>query len=247
MPFVPTLSITKSLTLTAVRSFLLGVLPPGVEVVKGQINRVPEPAGPDFVVITPMLRNRLGTNFEMYVDDVLVGSIVGAVLTVSSAPHLAAPLAPGVLLIDSGGLLAVGTVLGQQLSGSVGGTGTYAVQPSQNFSGTIYAGSRLDLAPAELTVQVDVHGPNSEDNVTVIAGLWRSEYGVDSLQLTGLDIAPLYEDGPRQAPFLNAEQQVEYRWTLDCHLHVNPVITTPLQFAQQVKVTTIEADVPGLA
>ena len=39
---------------TALRSFLLGVLPNGVEVIKGQVNRVAEPQGSDFVVFWPL-------------------------------------------------------------------------------------------------------------------------------------------------------------------------------------------------
>lgn len=62
------LSLSESQTLTALRSFLLGILPAGTEVVRGQDNRVPEPQGDDFVTMTPVLRERLETNVDTYTD-----------------------------------------------------------------------------------------------------------------------------------------------------------------------------------
>ncbi len=40
----------------------------GVDVILGQINRVPQPAGPDFVVMWAMSRERLETNVDFYQD-----------------------------------------------------------------------------------------------------------------------------------------------------------------------------------
>jgi hypothetical protein len=63
-----TLSLTESQTLTALRSFLISILPAGTEVVKAQDNRVPEPRGENFVTMTPILRDRLETNVHTYSD-----------------------------------------------------------------------------------------------------------------------------------------------------------------------------------
>lgn len=50
--------MTPSLTLTdvytALRAFLVGILPSGTEIVQGQANRVPMPQQADFVVMTPV-------------------------------------------------------------------------------------------------------------------------------------------------------------------------------------------------
>ena len=54
-------SITQDDVTTALRSFLLSILPPGVEVFIGQANRVPEPADDNFIVMTPNTRARLAT------------------------------------------------------------------------------------------------------------------------------------------------------------------------------------------
>lgn len=56
------LSLTQEDVCTALRAFLLDVLPAGVEVVQGQINRVPTPPGADYVVFWPTLARRLATN-----------------------------------------------------------------------------------------------------------------------------------------------------------------------------------------
>ncbi len=55
-------SITEDAMMTAVRTFLLSILPDDIEVFQGQDNRVPEPVGPDFVMMTPRRRSRLATN-----------------------------------------------------------------------------------------------------------------------------------------------------------------------------------------
>lgn len=242
IPGLPTLNLTEAQVFTALRTFLLGAVASGTEVFRGEVNRVPEPKGDNFIVLWPILQVRRGTNETLFQDNIIVGSIVGTVLTVTGIVR--GQLAPGEMLVDKGGLIAVGTVLGMQLSGSLGGTGTYSVSPSQALaSGTLYVGVRTDLTQTELTVQLDVHGKLSGDNVKVIESLWRSEYGTAALAASGFALAPLYADDPRQVPFINAEQQIEYRWTLDLHLQVNPVVGTPQQFADEVIVKTIEAGV----
>lgn len=233
----PVLSFTERDTNVALRSFLLTLLPSNTEVVLGQVNRVPEPRGADFVVFWPLRRDRLGTTGTDYLDTAVVGSIVGTVLTVTDV--ISGALTPGLTLFGSG----ADTTLGAQLTGSVGGTGTYAVSPAQILaSATIYAGERDDMAPTDMVVQVDVHGPSSGDNVTRIDTLFRSDYGVTAFG--GVAVTPLYADSPRQMPFLNSEQQVENRWTVDVHLQLSAVVKTPQQFADQLVPTTIEADAP---
>jgi len=63
-----TISITESQVFTALRSFLLGILPAGVEVVKAQGNGVGEPVGGDFVVMNSIATPRLATNVDGYTD-----------------------------------------------------------------------------------------------------------------------------------------------------------------------------------
>lgn len=120
------LSLTDSQITTVLRSFLLDVLPAGTEVIKAQINRVPEPIGQSFVVMTPILRQRLSTNVDDYDDVSMMGVITGTVLTVSS-------VAFGTIVIGApvyGDGVAAGTRITAFLTGT-GGVGTYTVSPSQ--------------------------------------------------------------------------------------------------------------------
>jgi len=59
-------TLTEDDIFTTLRAFLLGVVPDGCEVFQGQNNRVPEPAGPLFIVMTPTNRQRLATNVDTW-------------------------------------------------------------------------------------------------------------------------------------------------------------------------------------
>ena len=66
----PTLSLTESQTLQALGQVLTQLLPDGLEIVTAQDNRVPEPAGPDFVMMSlPIVSERLSTNVVTYNDE----------------------------------------------------------------------------------------------------------------------------------------------------------------------------------
>lgn len=237
------LSLTESQQFTALAAFLVSVtgLPEG-DVIQGQINRVPEPLDADFVVFWPLSQDRLGTNNTTYEDNVCVASIAGTVMTVTEM--IQGTLAPGETLLDgTASLIAVNTILGQQLTGSLGGTGTYSVLPSQSLSsGSIFAGVRNDLVAVEWHVQLDVHGPNSANNARRIESLFRSEAGISAIQASGYDVTPLYADNINQVPFQNDQQQFENRWTMDLCFQLNPIVGTPQQFATEVVVDQVPVD-----
>jgi hypothetical protein len=217
-------------------------LPAGVDVVRGEVNRVPEPLVPNFVVMSQLSQPRMTTNIDEYNNNVVLASIAGAVLTVGAV--LRGSLTPGAPLTD-GTLqqIQVDTTIVSQLTGTPGGIGTYSVAPSQNLaSSVLYAGLTSALVPAEWTVQLDFHGPLSADNATRAAALFRSEYGVDAFVSSGFDVTPLYCGDPSQRPFINAEQEIEYRWSLDAVMQINPVIGTQLSFADELQVTTVDVD-----
>ena len=60
---------------SSLRTFLTANLPSGVEVIRGQINRVPEPAVPNFVVMTALRKERLETNTDTFADTCFTASI----------------------------------------------------------------------------------------------------------------------------------------------------------------------------
>jgi hypothetical protein len=153
-------------------------MPSTVVIVKGQANRVPEPAGTDFIVMWPLLRTRLGTNVDTYFAD-----------------------------DDS---------------------------PSPDV--------KLVLQPFRLDIQLDVHGPNSADNTQIISGLFRDEDATAYFRASGNNMQALYASDPRQMEFDDAEAQAENRWTIDLSLQINPVVTVPQQFSEELTPTTIDVE-----
>ena len=235
-----TLSITESNITTSLRSYLLSVLPSGVEVVDGQDNRVPEPEGDDFVTMTPILRERIETNVDNYADAAFTGSIAGNTMTITNV--LLGVLSVGATLFGTG--VTTGTTV-TALGTGTGGDGTYTVSPAQTLpSTTIAAGVQTLMQPVKVTIQLDVHGPNSADNSQIITTTWRDDYAVEQLALlkSGFDLAPLFHSEPKQIPFLNGEQQIEERWVIDLVLQANPIVTIPQQFASSLDVVLVDVE-----
>lgn len=233
-----TISLSEKQTLSVLRSFLLYILPAGIEVIRGQVNRVSEPDVSDFVVMTPIMRERLSTNQIEYNDASLTGEINGNVMTITTvafghvvigAPVFGANIPSGVYVMEYG----TGT----------GGVGTYIISQSLTVaSGSIYAGTAMALQATRTTVQLDVHGPDAADNVQRITTMFRAEFATSFFGLEQPGVIPLYTSEPHQMPFSNGEQQIETRWTVDAVMQVNPVITAPQQFADAVEVAIIPAD-----
>jgi len=233
-----TLAPNQSDILKALRTFLLGILPSTVEVILAQVNRVPQPKVKDFVVMTPIRRERLETNVDSNADVSVVGSIAGNILTVDSVAF--GDIEAGAVLFGSG--VTLGTKVTSVVSGT-GGVGTYKVSPSQTIpSQKIAAGSTNAMQPTFVVVQLDVHGPSGADNVQKITTLFRDDYAVQQFATYDVDVAPLYTDEPKQLPFLNAEQQYEDRWVVEAYLQANEVVTFPQQYADAAAVEIINVD-----
>ncbi|HEV7214157.1 MAG TPA: hypothetical protein VGP33_03455 [Chloroflexota bacterium] len=231
------ISSTEYQTLVALRTFLTAILPAGVAVIRAEQSRVPEPSGTDFVVMTPTHRERLSTNVASYEDTLFLGGISGTVLTVNS-------ISSGTMGVGqpiSGPGVVTGTVV-TALGTGTGGVGTYAVLPSQSApTAQLLGGEYNVLQPTQITFQLDIHGPSSADNAQIISTLIRDTYACQSMAAT-IDAQPLFASEPRQAAFQNAEQQFEYRWTMDVVIQANPVITVQQDFADKLIVTPVEID-----
>ena len=234
---MPSPAPTQSQIQTALRSFLLNVLPAGVEVIEGQDNRVPEPQGADFVVMTPIRRTRLSTNIDQQADTLFTGSIAGTTLAVSAITFGTIAVGDPVYGVD----VASGTVV-TALGTGTGGTGTYTVSPSQTVANeAMAAGTIKVLQPTDVVFQLDFHSANvgdSSDMAQTVATLFRDPYATEffSALTPPIDVAPLYVDDPRQMPFMNAEQQFETRWIVDVHLEANQVVSVGQQYADSVDI-----------
>jgi hypothetical protein len=226
-------------TLASLRTFLLSILPTGVEVVKGQINRVPPPEGNDYVVMTPIRRERLETNIDSFVDTRMVGSITGDTLVVTEMDYGLLKLGSVILGVN----VQPGTNITSVFPGS-GGTGTYTISPIQTISSRVLAAGVLNaLQPTMMTIQVDVHGPNSGDNVQRISTMLRDDYAYLNFTRGTPGIVPLYAEDPKQVPFVNDSNQYEYRWVVEACLQVNATVEDiPQEFFEQIVVGLINVD-----
>lgn len=225
---------TQSQAQNALRQFLLAILPVGTEVVAGQNNRVPEPDADNFVVTTPILRERLETNIDSFADVSFVGSISGTTLTVSSIAF--GTIAIGQTLFGSG--ITAGTII-TGLGSGTGGVGTYVVSILQTIgSQAMASGTETILQPTRLTIQCDFHSADlniSGDMAQTFTTLFRDSYGVSFMEPLGA--TPLYTSEPRQIPFRNGEQQTESRWVVDAVMQVNELVTDlPTQFADELTI-----------
>ena len=176
-----TLTLTESEALAALRSFLVSILPNGTEVLRTEINRVAEPIGPNFVMMTPSARIRLSTGTDTYDDPI-----------------------------------------------SQGGTGL---------------GSKAVMTPTELVVSCDVYGPDAANLAQIMTTLLRDDVAFEAMDASGLDMQLLFAEDANQIPFVNGEQQIEFRWTFEVHLQINPVVTVEQDFADTVVTGVISVDV----
>jgi hypothetical protein len=226
------------------RSFLLSILPSGVEVIGGQDNRVSEPAAIDFVMMTPSRRGRIATNIDTYDDAAFTASIAGTTMTVSAVAL--GTIQVGRNLFGAG--ITAGTVIASQISGPPGGAGTYGILPGQTVaSETMAAGAMQAMQETMVVMQIDVHGPNSADNAQVISTLMRDDYAVQFFKALSSTVAPLYADDPKQIPFVNDQQQYEDRWVIEAMLQANQTVPVPQQFADvigPVVLVPVEATYP---
>ena len=253
------MSATVSLTQTGIFTALVAALGSfgltsaaggAVPIIRGQVNRVPEPAGADFVVLWPVLRDRLAMNIDDWADTQITGSL--AVVSPATKATLTVTAAvPGVLYAGQtiyGNGVPVGLTITAQTGGTPGGIGTYLTSAAATVgSTTLFCGTMAAMQETEVTIQADVHGPAAADNAARIATLFRDQFGVDAFAAQGVALAPLYTSDPRQMPFDNGEQQVEERWVIDLVMQANVTVTTTGQFADQLSATAeaVEAAYPA--
>lgn len=223
----------------SMKGFLNGILPDGTPVVKGMVNRTPEPGKLDYVVMIPLRRIRLETNLHDYTDAVFTGTIgSNGSMTITSVLYGSLSIGSvifGVDVIDN-------TVVTGIVQGS-GGTGVYIVNNPQIAGGVLAAGVQKITQPVDYVIQLDVHGPTSGDNAHHVTTMFRDEYGSNAFGGSKSDIQPLYADDPKFVPFINDQKQVENRWVVEAHLQVNQaVINIPQQFFDKVLIGLIEVD-----
>ena len=101
----------------------------------------------------------------------------------------------------------------------------------QDFGRRAYApaASGLDLvAHNTYSYQIDCYGPRGAERASIIAGAWRTMWGVDTMQSAAL--VPLYADPAQQLNIVNAEGQFEQRFMVRLFGQVNQTIRVPQDY-----------------
>jgi len=189
-----------------------------------------------------MRKPRLGTNLDELADVLFTGSVAATTMTVTDVVRgtiIVGATVFGVAVTDDTKVLAQLTS-----TGDPGGLGTYKLSKSQTVaSRKLSAGGKNMTQPSMVVVQVDVHGPESGDNSSIISTAFRDEYAVRLFEEQGIvGITPLYADDPRQSPFSNDQNQTENRWIIEAALQVESMVRVPQQFADAVVVGLIDVD-----
>ena len=226
----------------ALRLFLATILPSNIKIIRGQTNRVPEPADTNFLVMTPIRRTPFELPVDQFVDAKFVGSIAGNLMTITGVDY--GSLKVGSLVFGVG----VTTSVSGQVSGSVGGTGVYSVSPSGTIGSEVLAAGVLDaIQSTEVVIQIDVHGPNGGDNAQRVLTMLRDQYAFDVFSRQGLGVFPLTAESRGQIPFINAEQAYEDRWIIEASLQVNASVSDiPQEFFDSIIIGFTPVDIKYL-
>jgi hypothetical protein len=242
---------------TVLVAFLKAFGPDGLLVFNQDDNRVSEPSTDTFVSLTNLWRSRMGTNFDKAIDCSFMATTQGSTLSVGQM------LLGGPIEVDTS-LSAPGlaqpypqTTIAAQLSGTPGGVGTYqlsaAVASDVTTSTKMAAGQIVLMQPTEIAVQINVqsaHGHVASDIAKAVTTLFDDDYAFrwfvgwtdPNNNGASYDVTPLWADDPKKIVFDNQEQWRETIYAIEAHFQVNAQVSPPMQFADQLKVTTVQAD-----
>jgi hypothetical protein len=244
MPVTSALSPTQEGVQAVLGGFLADALP-AFDVIAAQPNMVPEPKQTSFVIMSPLRANRLRTNVDSAADVRFHATFAGTSMVVSSVDF--GTIVPGAWVFGVG--LTLGTFVASQVSGTPGGAGTYAISAPFSLGPMVAAaGTKTVELASRFDVQIDFHSAGYEAFLAAqtVSALFRDPAGVDvfrALDPTG-SITPLHADDPASRPFINAEQNYEWRWVVEASVQVNQRLSIPAQYADALAVVVKSVDAP---
>jgi hypothetical protein len=98
------------------------------------------------------------------------------------------------------------------------------------------------LRSEQFAVQVDCYGASSANRARTVALLFRDDVAVQSFKSSGFDMVPLYAGDAKQMPIISGEEQYIERWTFECVMQLNPVITLTQETANTLEAGLINVD-----
>lgn len=128
-----------------------------------------------------------------------------------------------------GGFIAITELFKTRLS-----TNVHAYDDPTPTTGTVQTGQAM-----RMTVQIDCYGKDSSAWATILSTMLRDDYACQTLAPVA---QPLYADDPKMIPIVDGEQQYQQRWMVEAQLQVNAIVSTPMQFFDEVEVGLVEVD-----
>jgi hypothetical protein len=107
-------------------------------------------------------------------------------------------------------------------------------------------GNIVITQPTQIDLQLDLHAEDypgqpvsavsrAADMAQTVVTAFNTAYGTDTMST----VTPLYAGDPKQLGFVNQEEQIENRWTVDIAVQANIAINQPMQFFTSAFVTIV--------
>jgi hypothetical protein len=112
-------------------------------------------------------------------------------------------------------------------------------RPRLGFIDTELLHQMTAMSPTKKTIQVDFYGETGNDRVVTLKALFNNEWSYNQFSA---NIKPLSTGEARRIDFSGEDQQNIIRWSIDLDLQYNPIVTVPMQFADELGPSLIEVD-----
>lgn len=236
-------------TTTALRAFLLAVLPPDTPVLLARQNRMAAPIGP-FALMTVLLHQRIATSATRYMatsrvilqqQEITVQVSLFGQGAADNAQALSA-------LFQNGWAAEFFTAFAQNP------TLTSSVTPGPLTPGPLTPGpvtpgpanpsffpATSSLPPASLPASLSA-APSAVPPACALSA--STPPASQPASAPSPRIAPLYAGSARQIPFVNGERQYEEQWQIDLHLQASFALTLPQPMASAARLVLADVTSP---
>ncbi len=102
-----------------------------------------------------------------------------------------------------------------------------------SYSAAASGSTVASMTPWKVEIELDIYSANAMQYAALLAGLLRSEYGVDNF---ASPVVPLYCSSPKQLPFVTAGQNWLQRWRIEFSAQVNVTVTLDTDTADQLEI-----------
>lgn len=105
-----------------------------------------------------------------------------------------------------------------------------------------YSTTRTIVDKAQITMQINLFGAATSNEMQTITTLWRDMQAVDFFASLNAPITPLFTSDVRQSGFITSERQYNDQWSVDLEMEVNFTLPIPQDFAETITIIPISVD-----